>query len=205
MRSCPSGLADINYDTYRKLRFDPSRALWHGTGSRFRCSSSIAASCFTRRSTINEVIDGKSRPVRYSRTCSTSARSQALAGHDDLGFAGFRLHCPLNRPDYDDEICAFLGASYFRAVAKVRATACRRAGWRSSTADPTGEEFPCLKAFWLERPRRAPSRGDRRAARQPERRRRVPLHHPPRRRDDLRRRDRRSIRASTSRRPASRR
>ena len=36
----------------------------------------------------------------------------------NLGFAGFRIHGPINRPDYFDEIGVFLGASYFRAVAK---------------------------------------------------------------------------------------
>ena len=36
----------------------------------------------------------------------------------DLGFGRFRLHAPINKPEYYDEICVFLGASYFRAVAK---------------------------------------------------------------------------------------
>ena len=70
----------------------------------------------------------------------------------DIGFAGFRLHYPLNRPDYFDEICAFLGASYFRAVAKGQGYGLSARGLAIKTADPAGEEFPLFRAFWLERP-----------------------------------------------------
>ncbi len=33
-----------------------------------------------------------------------------------LDLAGFKLTFPLNRPDKFDEVIAFLGASYFRAL-----------------------------------------------------------------------------------------
>ena len=36
----------------------------------------------------------------------------------DLGFGRFRLHAPINKPEYYDEMCVFLGASYFRAMAE---------------------------------------------------------------------------------------
>ena len=70
----------------------------------------------------------------------------------DIGYAGFRLHYPLNRTDYFDEVCAFLGASYFRAVAKGQGYGMSARGLAIKTADPAGEEFPLFKAFWLERP-----------------------------------------------------
>ncbi len=70
----------------------------------------------------------------------------------DIGFAGFRLHNPLNRPDYFDEICAFLGASYFRAVAKGQGYGLSARGLAIKTAEPAGEEFPMFRSFWLERP-----------------------------------------------------
>jgi glucans biosynthesis protein len=34
----------------------------------------------------------------------------------DIGFAGFRIHYPLNSDQYKDELAVFLGASYFRAL-----------------------------------------------------------------------------------------
>ncbi len=54
-----------------------------------------------------------------TRRCSTTARTsidpRALRG---LGFAGFRVHYAINTPRYKDEVLVFLGASYFRALAK---------------------------------------------------------------------------------------
>ncbi len=38
----------------------------------------------------------------------------------DLGFAGLRLHAPLNRPDVFDEALSFLGSSYFRCCRAIR-------------------------------------------------------------------------------------
>ena len=72
----------------------------------------------------------------------------------DLGFAGFRLHAPINRADYFDEVAAFLGASYFRAVAKGQAYGLSARGLALKTGEPGPEEFPVFKAFWLERPAR---------------------------------------------------
>ena len=70
----------------------------------------------------------------------------------NLGFAGFRIHGPINRPDYFDEIGVFLGASYFRAVAKGQTYGLSARGLSLNTADPKGEEFPNFRAFWIERP-----------------------------------------------------
>ena len=71
---------------------------------------------------------------------------------DNLGFAGFRIHGPINRPDYFDEIGVFLGASYFRAVAKGQTYGLSARGLSLNTADPKGEEFPTFRTFWIERP-----------------------------------------------------
>ena len=70
----------------------------------------------------------------------------------NLGFAGFRIHGPINRPDYFDEIGVFLGASYFRAVAKDQTYGLSARGLSLNTADPKGEEFPIFRSFWVERP-----------------------------------------------------
>ena len=70
---------------------------------------------------------------------------------DSLGFAGFRLHTPLNRPDYFDEVCVFLGASYFRAVARGQDYGLSARGFANGTGEQK-EEFALFRAFWLERP-----------------------------------------------------
>jgi len=49
-------------------------------------------------------------------------------------------------------LCVFLGASYFRAVARAKSTACQREDWAINTGEAKGEEFPLFKTFWIEKP-----------------------------------------------------
>jgi hypothetical protein len=62
------------------------------------------------------------------------------------------LHYPINRPDYFDEFAVFLGATYFRAVAKGQGYGLSARGLAINTGDPKGEEFPAFTSFWIERP-----------------------------------------------------
>ena len=94
---------------------------------------------------------GKAAPYVYAPDMFTHGTAPAPNARD-LGFAGFRLHAPLNRADYFDEIAVFLGASYFRAVAKGQAYGLSARGLALNTGDPQPEEFPVFKAFWLEQP-----------------------------------------------------
>ena len=56
------------------------------------------------------------RQVLYTPGCSTSARTVSSPTlPEDLGFAGFRLHAPLNRPDYLDERGVSRGELFPRA------------------------------------------------------------------------------------------
>jgi len=51
----------------------------------------------------------------------------------------------MNRPDYYDEVCVFLGASYFRAVAKGEIYGLSARGLAINTGEAKGEEFPLFK------------------------------------------------------------
>ncbi len=66
--------------------------------------------------------------------------------------AGFRLHYTLNNPDYKDEFVVFQGASYFRAVSRGQNYGMSARGLAIDVAEPTGEEFPIFRQFWIERP-----------------------------------------------------
>ncbi len=101
---------------------------------------------------ILEVSGGRATRVRYDPAMFGTG-DPALHVPDDLGFAGFRIHAPLNRADYFDELCVFQGASYFRAVAKGQNYGLSARGFASGTGSQHGEEFPLFSAFWLERPK----------------------------------------------------
>jgi glucans biosynthesis protein len=71
---------------------------------------------------------------------------------DKLGFAGFRIHYPLNSPRYKDELAVFLGASYFRLLGKGQRYGASARGLAIDTAERGGEEFPRFEQFWIEKP-----------------------------------------------------
>ena len=148
----PDAIAGLSYDAYRDIHFDPAQSLWRGKGLPFEVQFFHRGSLFANRADIFEVADGQATPVAYRPELFSFGPKAGAPPSGDLGFAGFRIQAPLNRSDYFDEVAAFLGASYFRAVAKGQQYGMSARGLSINTADPRGEEFPSFKAFWLERP-----------------------------------------------------
>lgn len=148
----PDNLKDLDYDKYRKIRFVPDKALWRGEGLPFQIQFFHRGFFYSNRVDIAEVSQGKARPIRYSPSLFTFDDIAPPPPDADLGFAGFRIHAPINRPDYFDEVGVFLGASYFRAVAKGQSYGLSARGLAINTAEPKGEEFPQFKNFWIEKP-----------------------------------------------------
>ena len=69
---------------------------------------------------------------------------------DRAGFAGFRVQFVT---DWKDDVAAFLGASYFRAVGgDTRQYGLSARALAVDTAFPRPEEFPRFTSFWFERP-----------------------------------------------------
>ena len=147
----PDPLAKLSYDQYRQIRFEPAQSLWHGMNLPFEAQFFHRGWLFPARVDMYEVAAGQAQPIAY-RPEMFNFGPDVHPVPGDLGFAGFRLHAPINRPDYYDEVCVFLGASYFRAVAKDQGYGMSSRGLSLKTGDPAGEEFPLFRAFWLERP-----------------------------------------------------
>src|SRR4029078_3081874 len=71
----------------------------------------------------------------------------------NLGFAGVRLHYPLNDPPVFDELIAFLGASHFRVLSRDQHYGLSARGLAINVdAGREPEEFPFFKEFWIELP-----------------------------------------------------
>lgn len=151
----PDALAKIDYDAYRSIRFLPEHALWRNEKLPFQVQFFHRGFMYKDRVDIYVVSDGQAVPVAYRPDDFSFGPKVPPPTAADLGFAGFRIHAPINRPDYYDEVCVFLGASYFRAVAKSEIYGLSARGLSIDTGEAKGEEFPLFKAFWLERP--APS------------------------------------------------
>jgi glucans biosynthesis protein len=152
----PDVLRDLTYDRYRMIRFRPDHALWRNDNLPFQLQFFHRGFYYANRVDVFEVKDGLATPVVYSPDMFTFG-DQPVPDVKNLGFAGFRIHGPINRPDYFDEIGVFLGASYFRAVAKNLSYGLSARGLSLNTADPKGEEFPNFRTFWVERPAKGAS------------------------------------------------
>ena len=148
----PDNLKDLSYDQYRSIRFLPERALWKDEHLGFQAQFFHRGFYYTSRIDMFQVADGRAVPIRYAPSLFDFGKVAPPPPDADLGFAGFRLHAPINRPDYFDEVCVFLGASYFRAVAKNQIYGLSARGLSINTADPKGEEFPLFRSFWIEKP-----------------------------------------------------
>lgn len=147
----PADVASIDYDAYRAIRYRKEHALWRGGGLGFEIEFFQRASIQKDRVEVYELQEGVARAIRYAPDLFDFGATTKPGPHDDLGFAGFRIHAPFNRPDYLDEFCVFLGASYFRAVAKGEVYGLSARGVCIGTGG-LNEEFPAFRSFWLERP-----------------------------------------------------
>ena len=91
-------------------------------------------------------------PLRR-RISSTMAATRSTANLPvNLGFAGFRLHFPLNAPHVWDEVIAFLGASYFRFLGRGQRYGLSARGLGIGAGPRLNEEFPFFREFWIETP-----------------------------------------------------
>jgi glucans biosynthesis protein len=109
---------------------------------------------FTERVLVSIIDQDKVVPVEFVPDMFDFGRLPVPAKVPrDLGFAGFRLHYPINRRSYYDEVITFLGASYFRVVGREQVYGLSARGLALDTARIKGEEFPVFREFWLQKPK----------------------------------------------------
>jgi glucans biosynthesis protein len=150
----PNFIDRLDYDAYRDLRFRANQALWREHNLPFTAQFFHLGSVYKRPVHVYEVADGTAREVLYETSLFDYGKNRFdEAVPDTLGFAGFRLHHALNRPDYQDELISFLGASYFRALGRGQIYGASARALAIDTAVQTGEEFPFFRDFFIERPR----------------------------------------------------
>jgi periplasmic glucans biosynthesis protein len=148
----PDNFKNLDYDHYRQLRFLPEHALWREDKLPFQVQFFHRGFFYAPRVDIYEVANGQATRIPYRPEDFSFGSNSPPPPNTDLGFAGFRIHAPINRPDYYDEVCVFLGASYFRAVAKGEIYGLSARGLAINTGEVKGEEFPLFKTFWIEKP-----------------------------------------------------
>jgi glucans biosynthesis protein len=149
----PKELAALTYDQYRDIRFKPGNALWRRDGLPFEVMFFHPGGFFQEPVAINEIVAGNVRHIRFDPADFDYGKNRlSPTAWADVGYAGFRVHYPLNTPAYKDELAVFLGASYFRAVGGGQRYGLSARGLGIDTTGGAREEFPRFKEFWIERP-----------------------------------------------------
>src|SRR5690606_20142066 len=143
----------FTYDQHRDIRFRPDRARWRAENLPFELMFFHPGWLFTYPVQMNEVRDGKATHIAFDgRDFDYGKNEIDPQEFADIGFAGVRVHYPLNTPQYKDELIVFLGASYFRAVSRGARYGLSARGLAIDTVGGSGEEFPQFVEFWFERP-----------------------------------------------------
>jgi periplasmic glucans biosynthesis protein len=154
----PPALLGLDFDGYRQIRFRPEQAIWRGV-SDYHLQLFHLGSLYDRPVSVHLVEDDSVRRLAYDPALFAFEGSAASLARLDPGtvpgFAGFRIHYPLNDPDTQDEVAAFLGASYFRVLGEGQEYGLSARGLAVDPAVEGTEEFPDFRAFWIERPDQA--------------------------------------------------
>ena len=172
----PGPLRNLSYDQYVAIRNRPGTAIWANEMVGFALEPLHRGFLFTMPVEINLVTQGEARRLLYSSNLYDFGKISVPPDMGDIGFSGFRIVVPHDKGGFS-EIAAFQGASFFRAVAPGQNPGTMARALSIKTADPRGEEFPMIRAFWIERPTSGCQYASRPCSdRLGKRRRRLPFH-----------------------------
>lgn len=147
----PAPIAKLDYDAWRDIRFKPDKAFLGSEGSPFRLQLFHLGFLYNRPVTVNLVRHGVATPIAYQASLFDMGRTKVDKPLPvDLGFAGLRIHAPLNRPNLLDELIVFLGASYYRFLGRDQLYGLSARGLALNVPGEGGpEEFPVFREFWV--------------------------------------------------------
>src|ERR1700728_3901592 len=155
----PDGLATLDFDGWRDIRFKSDKPLLGQDGANFRLELFHLGHLYKRPVVVNVLRDGIPAPIPYAANLFDYGRTKVdNILPINLGFAGFRLRFPINAPHVWDEVIAFLGASYFRFLGRGQRYGLSARGLAIGAGPRLNEEFPFFREFWIETPDAAAER-----------------------------------------------
>lgn len=149
----PEELQRLNYDQMRDLRFDPRQAVWRREGLPFQLQFFHPGGGPQGQVVVHEVSASGDAEIPFDRKFFDYSRLGLKGdGWGALHFSGFRVHYPLNRPEYLDELLVFQGGTYFRALPRDLIYGLSARAVAVNCGQPGPEEFPVFREFWIRRP-----------------------------------------------------
>lgn len=149
----PDSFKKLSYDQHRDIRFRSDEAIWRNAKLGFELQLLPMGWLFETPVEVWLVDGAEAKRVKADENLFKLGPLVSDVGKGaPYGLSGFRIHGPINRPDYFDEYVVFQGASYFRAVGRDQNYGLSARGLAINTARPEGEEFPIFRSFWIEKP-----------------------------------------------------
>ena len=150
--AAPQWLSDLSPEQYREIRYRPDRAV-PLTGSPFSAQLFHLGSYHRFPVRVFVVEEGNARPILYDPGLFEFGGVRVPENlPPEAGFAGFRIHYRFDDAGEPQELMTFLGASYFRAVARDTRFGISARGLALETGLGKPEEFPVFTNFWIFRP-----------------------------------------------------
>ena len=143
----------LGYDEYRRIQFIPESSLWRSDNLPFQVQFFHPGYLFNQTIELNEFTPTHTQPIPFSvKSFNYQELKPSFWARRGLNYAGFRVIHELNQPGKWDEVISFLGASYFRALAKGQRYGISARGLALNSGGPATEEFPAFIEFWLGKP-----------------------------------------------------
>ena len=147
----PNWLKNLDFDSYRNIRFRPEKAFRASRDNPFRVQLFHPGFLYQHPVRVNLLQGGIAVPLAYrSNLFDFGNKKQGRSLSAATGFAGFRLHYPLNDPAVYDELISFLGASYFRFLGRGHQYGLSARGIALHVSNSEREEFPAFREFWID-------------------------------------------------------
>jgi glucans biosynthesis protein len=150
----PAVLANLSHEAYSQIRYRDAESVWHRTKLPFELQFLHPGMGYDRRIRINIVSADGVQAVPF-RAADFDYGDSGVSAADvgDIGFAGLRVHYPVDGDERPREVLAFHGASFFRALGRGQQPGLSARGLAVDTGELSGEEFPQFTEFWIEWPR----------------------------------------------------
>lgn len=150
--SLPETLRNVDWNTYRTIRFRPERALWRDQPGHFEAQFFHLGFIYRQPVEVFVVQGDRTERLPFSIDQFRYDGVPVPERNLPLGYAGLRLHTNLNSDAYRDETIVFQGASYFRSLGRGNVLGLSARALAIDTGERTPEEFPRFTALYLQRP-----------------------------------------------------
>lgn len=151
-RPLPEPLARLDPSVAKEIKFRPEKEFFAATGSRFRLETIHLDPRSTRSVTVNLIREGIATPIPYAASLFDFGRAKfERALPLNLGFAGFRIKFPLDRPDLSEDAIVFTAAGQFELLGRGQRRGAMLRALSVNAADAS-EEFPFFREFWVQLP-----------------------------------------------------